>query len=46
MARKRFTDEDILNTLRQIDLELSSGADVVSACRKVGISDATYYTWR
>ena len=46
MARKRFSDEDILNLLRQIELALSSGSDVQSACRAVGISDATYYSWR
>ena len=46
MARKRSSDEDVLNLLRQIDVELSAGSDVASACRKVGISDATYYTWR
>lgn len=45
MARKRFKDEDILNLLRQIDIELSSGHDVSSACRKAGISSATYYAW-
>lgn len=42
MVRKRFSDEDVLNLLRQIEVELSSGSDVASACRKVGISDATY----
>ena len=41
MARKRFSDEDILNLLRQIELALSSGSDVQTACRTVGISDAT-----
>lgn len=46
MARKRFSDEDILRLLRQIEVELSSGSDVASACRKAGISDATYYNWR
>lgn len=46
MARKRFKDEDVLNLLRQIEIDLSSGSDVASACRKAGISDATYYTWR
>ncbi len=46
MARKRFSDEDILRLLRLIEVELSGGSDVASACRKVGISDATYYTWR
>jgi len=46
MARKRHSDEDILNLLRQIELDLNSGSDVTAACRKAGISDATYYTWR
>ena len=46
MARKRYSDEDILNLLRQIELELAAGNDVGSACRKVGVSDATYYNWR
>ena len=46
MARKRHSDEDILKLLREIELNLASGNDVVSACRSVGISDATYYNWR
>ena len=46
MARKRYSDEDILNLLWQIELDFNTGSDVASACRKAGISDATYYTWR
>ena len=46
MARKRFSDEDILNLLRQIELSLASGSDAVTACRSAGVSDATYYNWR
>ena len=46
MARKRFSDEDILNLLRQIELSLASGSDVETACRSAGISDATFYKWR
>ncbi len=46
MARKRYTDEDIINLLRQIELSLSSGSDVQTACRSAGVSDATYYNWR
>lgn len=45
MARKRFEDEDVLNLLRHIEIDLSSGSDVASANRKAGISDATHYTW-
>jgi putative transposase len=46
MARKRHSDEDILKLLREIELALASGHDVTTACRSVGISDATYYNWR
>jgi len=46
MARKRYSDEDVLNLLRQIELSLASGSSIETACRSVGISDATYYNWR
>lgn len=44
-ARKRHSDEDILRLLREIEVHLSGGLDVESACRKAGVSDATYYIW-
>ena len=46
MARKRYSDEDILKLRREIEVNLANGSDVQSACRGVGISDATYYNWR
>ena len=46
MARKRYSDEDCLKLLREIELNLASGSDVSSDCQTAGISDATYYTWR
>ena len=46
MARKRFSDEDALKFLREIEVHLHDGLDVVSACRKAGISYKTYYYWR
>ena len=46
MARKRYSDEDVLKLLRQIELSLASGGDVKSACRSAGVSEATYYNWR
>lgn len=46
MARKRYSDEGALRLLREIDVHLHDGLDVVSACRKAGISDKTYYYWR
>jgi putative transposase len=38
----RFTEEQIITILK----EGESGAKVGEICRKHGISDATYYTWR
>ena len=46
MARKRRSDEDILTLLREIELHLAGSADVATACRAAGVSDATYYNWR
>jgi len=46
MARKRYSDEDVLNLLRRIELSLASGSSIEPACRLAGISDATYYNWR
>lgn len=42
MKRKRFTDEQIVGILK----EQQAGAKVTELCRKHGISDATFYTWR
>mgnify|MGYP000586015283 CR=1 FL=1 len=46
MARKRYSDEDVLNLLRQIELSLASGKSIESACRSVGVGAGTYYNWR
>ena len=46
MARKRYSDEDILKLLREIELHLAGGSDVATAWRAAGVSDATYYNWR
>ena len=35
----------MLKLLREIDVHLHAGLDVVSACRKAGISDKSYYYW-
>ena len=46
MARKRYSDEDALKVFREIYIHLHDGLHVVSAYRKAGISDKTYYYWR
>jgi transposase-like protein len=46
MPRKRFSVEQILSKLREAEVELSRGATTSEVCRKIGISDQTYYRWR
>ncbi len=46
MARKRYSDEVALKLLCEIDAHLHDGLDVVSSCRKAGISDKINYYWR
>lgn len=40
--KRRFTDEQIVIILK----EGEAGVPVTEICRKHGISDATFYTWR
>jgi len=46
MAWKRYSDEDVLKLLREIDVHLHDVLDIMSACCKAGISDKSYYYWR
>ena len=43
---KRFTPEQIVSKLRQADVELGKGLTVKEVCRKIEITDQTYYRWR
>ena len=42
MKRSRFTQEQIIGVLK----EHQAGVTAADLCRKHGISDATFYTWR
>jgi len=42
MKRSRFTQDQIIGILK----EHQAGAPAGDLCRKHGISDATFYTWR
>jgi transposase-like protein len=46
MARKRFTVEQILSKLREAEVELSKGESMATVCRKIGVTEQTYYRWR
>lgn len=46
MARKKYTSEDIIIKLREIDIALNQGSNVDEAVRKIGVNKNTYYKWK
>jgi hypothetical protein len=46
MPKKRYTPEEILQHLRTVELETGKGLAVLAACRKLGITEQTYYRWK
>jgi len=46
MSRKRFSVEQIINHLREAEVLLSQGKTVGEICRRIGISEQSYYRWR
>lgn len=46
MGRKNFTAEQIINMLREAEVILNQGSTVGEVCRKLSISEQTYYRWR
>jgi putative transposase len=42
MKRTRFTEEQIAYALRQVE----AGAKTTDVCRKMGVSEQTFYTWK
>ena len=42
MRKQKFTDEQIAFVLKQVEL----GASIGEVCRKVGISEQTFYRWK
>src|SRR3954454_19208971 len=46
MPKKRFSAEQIVTVLRQIEVLMSQGKAAPIACREAGISQQSYYRWR
>ena len=47
MARgKKFTAEQIIQHLREAEVLLSQEKTIAQVCKKIGITDQTYYRWR
>ncbi len=43
---KKYRPEQIVEKLRQADRELGKGLSVKEVCRKIEISEQSYYRWR
>ena len=46
MARKRYNAEQVVAKLRQAEVELAKGQTTAQVCKKLGVSEQTYYRWR
>lgn len=42
MKKTKFTEEQIAFVLKQVEM----GASIDEVCRKIGISEQTYYRWK
>jgi putative transposase len=46
MARKRYSPEQIITHLRQMEILISQGKTAGEACRQLGVTEQTFYRWR
>jgi transposase-like protein len=46
MGRKRHTPEQIIAKLREAEVELAKGQKTAEVCRKIGVTEHTYFRWR
>lgn len=46
MPRKRHSSEQIIGKLREADVQLAKGISVSEVCRRLEVSEHTYYRWR
>jgi len=46
MPKKRHSPEQIVRKLREAEVELARGATVKDVCRKLQVTENTYYRWR
>jgi len=46
MPMKRYRPEQIVNLLRQIEVEIANGKTAPQACKEAEITVQTYYRWR
>ncbi len=45
-GRRHHTPEQIVRKLRQAEVLLGQGEDMVTVCKELDVSEQTYYRWR
>ena len=43
---RKVSPEQIIATLRQIEVQLAQGKSLALACKEAGIAEQSYYRWR
>ncbi len=46
MPGKKHGIQEIINKLREAEVLLGSGYDLLQTCRRIGVSKQTFYRWR
>lgn len=46
MPKKRYKADEIITNLRAIEVDIGRGVSVEEACRKIPITEVTYYRWK
>lgn len=46
MPRKRYSAEQIVTKLRQIEVRVAQGRTIAQACKEAEIREQSYYRWR
>jgi hypothetical protein len=46
VPKKANTPEQIINKLREAEIMLNQGSTIAVICKKIGVTNQTYYCWR
>jgi transposase-like protein len=46
MPVKKHKPEEIIGKLREVEIMLGQGGTTAEACRRIAVSEQTYYRWR
>lgn len=46
MSKKRYTPEEVVAKLRQVEVLAAQGRPMAEAIRSIGVTEVTFYRWR